>query len=616
MSNISRSIRLSQVIGNFGVGAIYDFLGESLILTDIKYWLESRYNGKGQEITATRLIESLRVSGFPRVGRLFQPTKYTAFGGQSGSLPYMRFPRWLFCSSCRRMKRWNYVDEIKGESPKCTCERKTRLSPMRFVMICQNGHLADVDWKRWAHSKPDKQNQITCQSDKLLFESGHTKSGGLESVAVKCSDCEAFRSLEGITAPNILMAIGISCSSKQPWQQSLVEPCSENIHVVQRGAGNVYFPSIASAITIPPESGFMAPEKGGKSILIKDHGLYGYLKSTDRIGHRQTFETLLNMLCNAVNCTTEEVMSCLDGAENEEPGTVHVDIELEEWQALITINLEYDDRDKFVTRHIDIDTQNYAEALGNSISKLVSVIKLREVRVLTGFHRYHPGGEENSKEGFIQADLGAGLDWLPATESFGEGIFITLNESQVSKWEENELIIKRAKLLNERTEKSSLGFLEEIDARFILLHTLAHLLIRRLAFECGYSSASLRERIYSKKGARAGILIYTSSGDSEGTLGGLSRQAEDDRFVPMFLNALRDAVNCSADPICMESTGQGVEGLNLAACHACALVSETSCTHFNVSLDRVLVIGEQHIKGFFQNVLTSAMESSVKLIQQ
>jgi hypothetical protein len=32
----------------------------------------------------------------------------------------------------------------------------------------------------------------------------------------------------------------------------------------------------------------------------------------------------------------------------------------------------------------------------------------------------------------------------------------------------------------------------------VMLHTLAHMLIRELALECGYNAASIRERIYAE----------------------------------------------------------------------------------------------------------------------
>ena len=61
--------------------------------------------------------------------------------------------------------------------------------------------------------------------------------------------------------------------------------------------------------------------------------------------------------------------------------------------------------------------------------------------------------------------------------------------------------------------------------KFVLLHTFAHLLISQLIFDCGYGSSSLRERIYfsDEHPRMTGVLIYTSAGDSEGTMGGLVR---------------------------------------------------------------------------------------------
>src|SRR5690606_39154081 len=129
----------------------------------------------------------------------------------------------------------------------------------------------------------------------------------------------------------------------------------------------------------------------------------------------------------------------------------------------------------------------------------------------------------------------------------------------------------------------------------IFLHTLAHLLIRQLSFECGYGSASLRERIYCNESAdqpnMAGILIYTASGDADGTLGGLVRQGKPDFFSALVSKAVASGYWCSSDPLCIESQGQGLGSLNLAACHACALLPETSCEEFNRLLDRGLVVG-------------------------
>ena len=74
-------------------------------------------------------------------------------------------------------------------------------------------------------------------------------------------------------------------------------------------------------------------------------------------------------------------------------------------------------------------------------------------------------------------------------------------------------------------------------------------------------------------------------------MGGLVRQGEPDRLPETLMRALRRAQWCSSDPVCIESKGQGTDNSNLAACHACTLVSETSCEEGNRMLDRAMVVG-------------------------
>ena len=612
---IDRSIRLSQVVSNYGTGALYDILGESLVLTDTKRWLEPSHHGKGREIKAERLLTSLkRMDDYVNLQSLHEPKT----SDSKGSLPFLRFPRWLFCAKCRRMKFWRTQDEVAKESPVCSyCDKRPKLTPMRFIVICEQGHMSDVNWARWAHSRQDAEHQKTCQSEDLEFITGAAKSGGLGSIAVRCRSCGAQRSLEGITAPDALRPAGVKCSGKQPWQFGLTAAqCDARIHVVQRGAGNVYYPQVQSALTIPPESRYRESDFDGPEISILNHDLTKYFFGSNDPAF---LERVAERIAADTHCSKEEVVRVLNAkAKGTEAPAASQSIEAEEWAALATEIEEADDRDKFVTKHIDINEGSTLPELSRCIDKLVSVIKLREVRALTGFYRYHPGGSvEGGTVNPIRPDLDGSLTWLPAIEAFGEGLFLTLQETDLQQWEQRPEIRRRSAILAERTEKSSLEILlPAVTSRYILLHTLSHILIRRLAFECGYSSASLRERIYSRVpgeggSGRAGILIYTAAGDSEGTLGGLARQAESQRFRETLLAALLDAANCSSDPICMESKGQGLDTLNLAACHACALVSETSCTSFNLILDRAMVIGGADVPGFFEKLLNSALESII-----
>jgi hypothetical protein len=209
------------------------------------------------------------------------------------------------------------------------------------------------------------------------------------------------------------------------------------------------------------------------------------------------------------------------------------------------------------------------------------------------------GSEKKIRPGLVPADLGQlppSQRWLPAIEVYGEGIFLSLRERAVREWEMLPRVQRRVEALVRRREQGA-RFLPVPTPRLVMLHTLAHVLIRQLSFECGYSIASLRERIYSavpgeESEPMAGVLIYTAAGDSEGTLGGLVREGEPDRLLSTIIRALLAADWCSSDPICRESAGQGPGALNLAACHSCTLLPETSCTLHNRLLDRVLLVGE------------------------
>jgi Domain of unknown function (DUF1998) len=287
-----------------------------------------------------------------------------------------------------------------------------------------------------------------------------------------------------------------------------------------------------------------------------------------------------------------------------------------EWLAFITPQTESGDRDSFITRHVDLSDRvgatGAAAGVLEPLAHVVKAVRLREVRALVGFSRIRPGNQ------LVKPDLSRGLDFLPALVVFGEGVFIALDEVMVAEWERGPAAGRADVLAARRASSFQRDWLPEASPRFIMLHTLAHLLIRQMAFESGYSAASLTERIYCREPTAdtpgyAGLLIYTAAGDQEGTLGGLVRQGDANRLAPTMLALLQRAAWCSADPICRESAGQGVSALNLAACHACALIAETSCGHSNALLDRGLVVGNPEPGvSFFRRQLEAAMDTAAR----
>lgn len=202
-------------------------------------------------------------------------------------------------------------------------------------------------------------------------------------------------------------------------------------------------------------------------------------------------------------------------------------------------------------------------------------------------------------------------NWYPAYEVRGEGIFIEFKNAEIDAWiRNNPKVLERSRLINANYATSFIcqNHPRTITPKFLMLHTLSHLLITQLSFECGYSIASLSERLYCSEEAdgkeMAGVFIYTASGDSEGTLGGLVRQGRSDAFPGILKKAIASAKTCSNDPVCIMSHGQGRDSLNLAACHACGLLPETCCEERNAFLDRGMIIGtyESPDIGFWKDI--------------
>lgn len=225
------------------------------------------------------------------------------------------------------------------------------------------------------------------------------------------------------------------------------------------------------------------------------------------------------------------------------------------------------------------------------------VHKLRETRAFVGFSRIFPESTRSEAE---QRELISRQpkDWLPGIVVRGEGIFLRPKESKLAEWITQNGVRLMNRIQPLRTTLDQLRVRrhqqpKEVTPRFVLLHTLSHLLINQLIYECGYGSASLRERLYCSdhESPMSGILIYTAAGDSEGTMGGLVRMGKPGRLEGVIRRALEGARWCSTDPVCIESHGQGPDNCNLAACHSCALLPETSCEEQNRLLDRGVVVG-------------------------
>jgi hypothetical protein len=466
--------------------------------------------------------------------------------------------------------------------------------PVRFVMACPRGHLDDFPWDWWVGHKEG------CESKgNLILKS---ERPGLSGIYVSCPACGQRRSLDGVFSVKTWEG-RFRCTRRRPWLYTNDDSCDEVMRAVQRGASNLYFPVNQSALSIPSWSDGLQEALG-----IYWHAIVN-TDPEDRAGFirvlaRGDLAQALAQLGLSPQQLAEEVERRVKAIQDPELD----DIRGAEYRQF-TLAQGYrraDDRE-FETR-----VSGVPPSLAPWFSRIVRVVRLREVRAITGFTRIMPpGGEGVEDTSPITANPKP--DWYPAIEVRGEGIFLEFSVEALRRWQDGA-VEARALEIDRRHVKewADRGFDEAlrrpVTARFLLIHTFAHALMRQLTLECGYSSASLHERIYVREEAgkeMAGVLIYTGTTDADGTLGGLQRQGETARIAATLPAAIRSMEWCSSDPLCIEGVLSGPGVLSKAACHACVLAPETACEEYNRFLDRAMLVGApgQPEVGYFRGLL-------------
>ncbi|MDX3658852.1 DUF1998 domain-containing protein [Streptomyces sp. ID05-26A] len=591
MDRITHDLRLSETITPFGVGAIVDVRGQSLIAPDTSWW-DARY---APTIHCDRLVTRLPAGGSLRQapshsGRAAKDTK---------GLLYWRFPEWRFCERCSRLSRSTGKKNGKWLNE---CECNGSLVPMRYVAVCTGGsHIQDIPWFKWTHRGGD--SGVTeavrfCRAYKELKFYRSAKHGeGLASIQVLCNGCGRTRSMVDLVTSDALKRDGIPCRGAQPWEPD--GTCEHSLVAVQRGATGNYIAERISALQIPEEQ--MASQE--KLEQIRSHVYFSKVVADN--GGPQS-DMVAGWIADELGVAKEEILT-LAGGEGTVRESVLQELKDGEWAAFLKkLNAGKDHSEgDFIVDGVQVPADpRWPEALTSMLEGVGQVHRVREVRALKSFQRHSASADT------MPVDFGtdkSGQKIYPAIELFGEGIFLRFEEAQLRAWEERSDVRARADILMQlRNDSEWAHRLDVPEPRFIALHTLSHLLIRRLAFASGYASASLQERIYARSDRpdrTAGVLIYTAAGDAQGTLGGLVRLGRPEKIMPLLLAALDDADVCSNDPVCIECDRQRAAQLNLSACHGCALISETSCETGNRFLDRQLVLGGSDVTGLLDEVL-------------
>jgi hypothetical protein len=565
-------VRNSQLISTFGPGAIMDLPDFSVIIASLDHWDQKQCG----TIKEPRLQKKLKIS------KIYEPPFLEGEAGkQIGTLPAFRFPTYLVCPKCRKLAMFKdfYIDE-QTQIATCHCETGTKVFPARFITACAKGHIEDFPWHFYTHSQ---KGNLECKGNLFLNDKGVT--GSISDVEVECKECGEKRSLEDAFSGKGLPSCRGNRYWMGPWNNR--EECSEKSRALLRGASNLYFPIVSSALSIPPYTNPIHQ-------VVADE--------MDRLGKINTKEKLQTyvedeLFPTFIDYDLDELWQVITHQRNLGEGDDQ-DLLFPEWEAL------HRGADEHAEFEFETEEQKVPERYANKISRLIMVRRLREVRVLDGFSRIEPlpdltsvdEEDETIKESFKASLSEKRMSWRPGLVTRGEGIFITLNESEVVKWERRVEAagINMEQAFNKYCEDRNLeGEPQFPGVRYVLLHTLSHALMRQVCLSSGYSSTSVRERIYSRdvEGQKmAGILLYTATPDSEGSLGGLVELGKMDKFEEVLFHTLEDAKFCSGDPLCAEHVPNAVGDLNGAACHACQLAAETSCEKSNRFLDRTFLV--------------------------
>ena len=612
--NLIGEIRRSAVVMTFAPGSIMDMRADggpvSAVSAGLEEWDRSAPltgNLRYQKIIERRLCKKLGKKYFRLPPVLEDDAKIPDTNiPDPAALVGRRFPEWLQCPKCefiRPARRWaSEPGRAYRYCASCTQRepggKKVFAVPVRFATACRAGHLDEFPWNHWLKHKPGCQNR-----DELRLTS---EGPGLAGLVVRCPRCSESRTLDGAFRKTALS--GLKCRGKRPWLRSDDTECAckgedGNYRVVQRGASNLYYPVLESALDIPPWTRRLERILGDQWDVLMDIPEFD-----DRVRYIESSNSLRGVLqrerITALELATHfaQMVANLDQLDPNE-------IRLDEYRVFTSGMTERED-----------EFETYPEPvpgpLQAMISRVVRVARLREVRVVKGFTRIHPPFDPDGAD--VAPIAQEPPDWLPAIEVRGEGIFIQLEGERLASWETRPEVIQRCKAaeaswsiewaMRNKDNPEPKPKPYSATPRLLLLHTIAHGLISQLTLECGYSTASLRERLYVSEGegGMAGLLIYTATPDSDGTLGGLQRRAKPDLLGPTMTGAVRSAQWCSSDPLCINGEMAAPESHSIASCHSCTMVPETSCEFHNRFLDRALVVGMDQAPalGFFRDLLS------------
>ena len=596
-------IRQGQLFGPWGVGAILPCPdGSSVMIAG----LDAFPSGGGR----MRNVYDRRLTRYIGVKRLLAPP----IGAET--VPAVRFPHWLYCPSCKRVYRVGNKEQV---TPRCKNEscKHTLLVPERFIVVCPEGHVDDLPILEWVHG-----GKVSNPEGHVMKRKTKGGSASLGDIEYECVTCGKSRSLKGITRPSALSDCGYFCNGSMPWLDRRFSACAadpDKLAVVQRGGTNVWYSDVISSIYIPE-----AVDAELAEFIQKN---YEKLKKYSARGEEQLDEFIEDSLIEKCRYSAGEIKAAFLDLDSEETTSDQTEGDYREAEYKTLKHASESSKQKGTFEGKAIEASEYeSDLINQTVESITLVSTLKETKALIGFTRLYPDANDEKKFRDRRDMLSAEkIDWTLGMQATGEGIFLAFRKDALQRWAASRAARKRFARLSRNfniSNKERGRDPKELTPEYVFVHTLSHVLMLELTKECGYSTASVKERIYCDKffdeddrhEDMLGLLIYTASDDSEGSLGGLVRAGRPGRFEKIFDNALSSACWCSSDPVCIESPGQGPGSCNLAACYSCALVPETSCETGNRFLDRALLVGtlQRPELGLFGSTLRGESKPDVK----
>lgn len=642
------SARPSSLLYNYGPGATMDLPRFTVMPGGFDDWnrVWRRREGEPDTIHAPRLLRAVQnyfMGDSVRELRPFPWAPKTSWGDTSGNdlgVPSRVFPQWMRCTGCDKLApivhftykntnpfrpdlaRFVHDDcpghgNRQGSRPR-RGPRTADVVPARYLLACPNGHLDEFPFIWWVHNGgqcPDVETPSLKMTERNV--------GKGSTATIRCQTCGAVRPMNEAQGE-----IGRTklpyCRGRHPHLGRFdAGGCDAEARLMLLGASNLWFPATQSIIVMPGAEA-PTPRSTGFQIVetIGERRFAVYREDLSKI--REELELSDSGLANL---SDDDLAAAIAALDDDEEDFDQQRQSMEDFDPISLLEPEW----HYLARPLDKprvhDTQSglvLSRPAGGvderlkelGVTLVHAVDKLRKVNALVGFTRIDDMERaEGLGHRLVPLTRTRRPSWTVATEDRGEGMFLQFDEERISRWERaicKSEIFEAHIAAHERNYLARLSDTAKAEdhlkrfqpPRYWLLHTVAHVLIREMAMASGYSAASISERIYAwpksdNRSPAAGILLITTASDSDGTLGGLVQQSTRRELERTLSAALRKARRCSSDPVCAHRTPQDPEDfLHGAACHTCAMASETSCERANRFLDRRFLVDLPGASGY------------------